>query len=285
MKQNRRGATALTYGLVVGLVSLAAIQAVTTVGESVDSNLVNVADSISGSVSPDGEQPAPTPVPDFTLSSAPNSGLITVSLPAQTGTSTCVLEYEAQPNSYRTILASQGLACGSDVRDLQLAYPQYNNVEAIETQAIAIYWSNFGGGAANVRVKDANTGTVLHTFEDVLTCTSMGRQTQYTFGLDEDCNGRFEESARVGPEVSFSSPWNTHPAGYETIPPFQNVDNDAWCRCFSGRPANEVWAHQGSSGAGLTVGTKLQVNPDCTVTTTTDPGAKTSMRCRQLEFY
>ncbi len=80
-----RGATALTYSLVVGLVSLAGISAVTRVGGGVDSLFVSVSSSLDGSAgrhSGDGSQTSSTPTAgsSCTDSNAPSDGAYTIDL-------------------------------------------------------------------------------------------------------------------------------------------------------------------------------------------------------------
>lgn len=62
-----RAATALTYGLVVGLVAIAGISAVTRVGDSVDFLFGSVSSTLSSTVDGDGAAatatPTPTPIP------------------------------------------------------------------------------------------------------------------------------------------------------------------------------------------------------------------------------
>ncbi|GAB5390385.1 MAG: hypothetical protein Alpg2KO_33530 [Alphaproteobacteria bacterium] len=55
----RRGASGLTYGLIVGLISIVALTAVQTSGESVDSLLSTTAEAMGEAV----EEPSPTPTP------------------------------------------------------------------------------------------------------------------------------------------------------------------------------------------------------------------------------
>lgn len=62
----RRGATALTYGLVVGLVALAGLAAVTRIGESVDSLFGTTSSTMLSTVNssdPTTPQPSPSPSP------------------------------------------------------------------------------------------------------------------------------------------------------------------------------------------------------------------------------
>lgn len=67
------GATALTYGLVVGLVAIAGIGAVTRVGTSVEGLFVDVASSIDGTATETGTDTSPTVEPVASPSTAPNT--------------------------------------------------------------------------------------------------------------------------------------------------------------------------------------------------------------------
>lgn len=68
--RHHRGATALTYGLVVGLVALAGLAAVTRIGESVDSLFTEVSSTIDGSAGGNGGS-STGPTPPYGIVSAP----------------------------------------------------------------------------------------------------------------------------------------------------------------------------------------------------------------------
>lgn len=66
-RERQRGATALTYGLVVGLVALAGLGAVTRIGESTGTLFTSVASSIDGTTpAPVAPSPSPSPSPSPT---------------------------------------------------------------------------------------------------------------------------------------------------------------------------------------------------------------------------
>lgn len=58
-----RGATALTYGLVVGLVAIAGIAAVTRIGEGVDVLFGTTASTLTGTIGTSEPQASPSPSP------------------------------------------------------------------------------------------------------------------------------------------------------------------------------------------------------------------------------
>lgn len=58
---SRRGATALTYGLTVGLIALAGLGAVTSTGSSVETLFTTVGDTIGGATGPGLGSATPTP--------------------------------------------------------------------------------------------------------------------------------------------------------------------------------------------------------------------------------
>ncbi len=71
--QRQRGATAMTYSLVVGLVAIAGITAVTRVGSSVDELFTEVASSLdSAERSGPGSAATPTATPTVTPSATPS---------------------------------------------------------------------------------------------------------------------------------------------------------------------------------------------------------------------
>lgn len=66
-RRAERGATALTYGLVVGLVALAGLAAVTRIGTSVEGLFVEVASSIDGQAATATPALSPSPTPSPTV--------------------------------------------------------------------------------------------------------------------------------------------------------------------------------------------------------------------------
>ncbi|GAB5387973.1 MAG: hypothetical protein Alpg2KO_09410 [Alphaproteobacteria bacterium] len=81
MRKSDRGASLLSYGLMVGLVAVVALTAITSSGSSVNSLMTGVSDSIdvetlgsgisvSGGAGSGGSSPTPTPTPGLTIAGA-----------------------------------------------------------------------------------------------------------------------------------------------------------------------------------------------------------------------
>lgn len=67
--RRNRGATALTYGLVVGLVAIAGLSAVTRMGDAIGTNFTNVSSTLTDAAERGGGSvltlPTPTPIPEI----------------------------------------------------------------------------------------------------------------------------------------------------------------------------------------------------------------------------